>query len=127
MEGKKRIIVLQTFNNHIEANIIKTKLDAYGIPCFLSQENVTLLTTHLLSGGIRLHIFEEDQEQVVQLLTEEYIKAHEEDDLLKCPSCNSKRILDFSTKRFDPASLVKFILQLTKQHYCLDCEAEFNE
>ena len=68
MEEQEKIIVIQRFDNLIEANIIKTKLDAFGVPCFLSEENLTALTTHLLSGGIRLHIFEQDKDQVLQLL-----------------------------------------------------------
>jgi hypothetical protein len=39
MQDQNPIIVLQKFDNFIAANIIKAKLDAYGIPCFLSEEN----------------------------------------------------------------------------------------
>lgn len=127
MQDHSPIIVLQKFDNFIEANIIKAKLDAYGIPCFLSEENLTMLTTPILSGGIRLHIFERDKEQVVQLLTTESLKKSDEDDLTVCPYCKSRRILSPPDNRFDPASVVKFILQLTKRHYCLDCRREFDE
>jgi hypothetical protein len=127
MPDNNPIIVLQTFDSPIEANIIKAKLDAYGIPCFLSEEHLTALTTPLLSGGIRLHIFQHDKEQVVQLLTQESLRKSEEDDLMICPNCKSRRILTMSDDRFDPAAVVKFILQLTKRHYCLDCKTEFGE
>ena len=127
MSEENRIIVLQKFDSLIEANIVKTKLDAYGIPCFLSEENVTFLTTPLLSGGIRLHIFEQDKEQVIKLLLEESLqKAEETDDLVICPACRSKRILALSSEGFNLAAVVKFILQLTGRHYCLDCQTEFD-
>lgn len=126
MEEQEKIIVIQRFDNLIEANIIKTKLDAFGVPCFLSEENLTSLTTHLLSGGIRLHIFEQDKDQVLQLLVKDSMHKSEEDDLIHCPACRSRRILNMSSRRFEPAQVVRFILQLTKRHYCLECEAEFD-
>jgi hypothetical protein len=127
MQEQDPIIVFDTFNSLIEANIIKSKLDAFGIPCFLSEENLTFLTTPLLSGGIRLHIFEKDKEQAVEILVENFVHKSDENDLMVCPNCRSKRILDVSHDRFDPAKVVKYILQLSKRHYCLDCEAEFDQ
>jgi hypothetical protein len=126
MANNDRIIVIHSFNSPIEASIVKTKLDAYGIPCFLSEENLTHLTTPLLSGGVRLHIFERDIESVKSLMLEECLQKVEEDDLLRCPVCHSKRILSGSEKRFDPSSIAIFLLQVTKKHYCLDCETEFD-
>jgi hypothetical protein len=127
MEKSERIIVLQTFNNSIEANIIKSKLDAYGVPCFLTEEHLTALINPIISGGIKLHIFEKDRSQVLDLLTEDYVQKNEEDDFSKCPICNSKRILTFTDNRLEPAAVVKILLQLSKKHYCLDCEAEFDD
>jgi hypothetical protein len=126
MPDRDRIIVLQQFDNAIDANIIKAKLDAYGIPCFLSSENMTSLTTHFLSGGVRLHIFEQDREQVLQVLTEEVLHKSDEDDLVRCPRCRSKKVLTLAPDRFAPASVVKFMLQLDKSHYCVDCQNEFD-
>jgi hypothetical protein len=126
MAQESKIIVFDTFDSSIKANIIKSKLDAFGIPCFLSEENLTLLTTPLLSGGIRLHIFEQDATKALEILQQEFLQRSEEDDLLRCPHCRSKRILDVSRDGFDPAKVVKYILQLSKRHYCLDCEAEFD-
>jgi DNA-directed RNA polymerase subunit RPC12/RpoP len=105
---------------------VKAKLDAFGIPCFLSEENLTMLTTPILSGGIRLHLFEEDREQANEILLSGLIQKSDEDDLITCPNCRSKRILNVSREQFDPAKIVKYILQLSKRHYCLDCEAEFD-
>ena len=126
METPNRIIALFTFDDHIQANIIKTKLDAHGVPCFLSGENLTTLTTPFLTGGIRLHIFEEDRDRVIEVLADESMRKWEEDDLLSCPKCRSKRIITFSKSRMDPGYFVKLLLQLTKTHYCLDCETEFD-
>lgn len=62
MEKSDKIIVLKRFENAIEANIAKTKLDANDVPCFLTDENLANLypTQNLLAIGVSLHIFEND-------------------------------------------------------------------
>ena len=37
------IVVLMNFRESISANIVKNKLDAYGVPCFLTEENLSNL------------------------------------------------------------------------------------
>jgi hypothetical protein len=70
MEGEDKIIVFERFENVISANLAKTKLDAYGIPCFLSEENFGAIFPfkNELFGGVRLHIFEKDKEKVTEIL-----------------------------------------------------------
>jgi len=70
----EKIIVYRSFDTLIEANLAKTKLDAYGIPCFLSDENFSTwypFRTELFSG-VRLHIFENDKEAVDKVLEHEH-------------------------------------------------------
>lgn len=73
MPESEKIIIYHAFDNGIEANIAKTKLDAYGIPCFLTDENFTGLypLKNDLFPGVRLHIFEQDAEAVKTILEEE--------------------------------------------------------
>ena len=58
---------------HIKANIIKTKLDAYGIPCFLTGEHFLNLypIQNELFPGVRLYIFEKDAEKVTEVLRQD--------------------------------------------------------
>lgn len=126
MQEQDPIVVFETFNSAIDANIVKAKLDAFGIPCFLSQENLTTLITPILSGGIRLHVFERDRERAYEIMVSALMQKSDEDDLLCCPNCRSKRVLNISRDQFDPAKVVKYILKLSKRHYCLDCETEFD-
>lgn len=127
--AREDIIVFQKFDNLIEANIVKTKLDAYDIPCFLTEENLTHLTTHLLSGGIRLHIFKKDIERARHALAEVFLTKVENDELI-CPSCGSKKIFTHPAQQ-DQRNLnqhvVGFLLGLSRQYYCLDCGNEFDE
>ncbi|MGE0771128.1 MAG: hypothetical protein AB7K37_05410 [Cyclobacteriaceae bacterium] len=69
-ENNEKIIVFDRFENVISANLAKTKLDAYGIPCFLSEENFGSIFPfkNELFGGVRLHIFEKDKAQVDEIL-----------------------------------------------------------
>lgn len=73
MEQHEKIIIYSSFDNAIAANIAKTKLDAYGIPCFLTEENFTNLypLRNDIFPGVRLHIFEMDAEQAREVLKEE--------------------------------------------------------
>ena len=68
-----KIIVLKQFESTIDANIAKTKLDAYGIPCFLTDENLAGLypLPNMTSMQARIHVFENDREQALQILMEE--------------------------------------------------------
>jgi Putative prokaryotic signal transducing protein len=70
MDSSKKIVVFEAYDTTIQANLAKTKLDAYGIPCFLTDENFTGLypLRNDIFPGARLHIFEEDLEQVRELL-----------------------------------------------------------
>lgn len=79
MDEQDDIIVFQRFQNAIDANIIKTKLDAYGIPCFLSEENLANLypTLNLLSNGVRLHLFEKDIEWAKEVLKENNLSVND--------------------------------------------------
>ena len=70
MDQAEKIIIYAGFDNAIEANIAKTKLDAYGIPCFLTEENFTGLypLRNDIFPGVRLHIFERDFDQTKVVL-----------------------------------------------------------
>jgi hypothetical protein len=72
MEETEKIIIYTSFDNVIAANIAKTKLDAYGIPCFLTEENFTSLypLRNDIFPGVRLHVFERDFEQVKEILND---------------------------------------------------------
>lgn len=132
MEENDRIIVLRSYETPIEASLAKTKLDAYGIPCFLSEENIGNLypIQNPRFSGVRLHLFQKDAEHARQVLQETVTLA--EDDLTICPRCRSKRIeLDYSHKF--SSRLLKILVALTlgllppskKVYRCLDCEHEF--
>ena len=128
--GKNRIIVFQAFDTLIQANLVKTKLDAYGIPCFLSDENFVNLypIRNDIFPGIRLHIFENDAARVTEILSENL--ANEKGDGVKCPVCQSTRIsLANSRKGWAAwllASLLFTVLPQKRVFRCQTCDAEFD-
>lgn len=76
MEENNKIILFNKYDSVIEANLVKTKLDAYGIPCFLTNETVSSLYPLPFMKGIkgmevRLYIFEADEARVHEIVSED--------------------------------------------------------
>jgi hypothetical protein len=84
--SEEKIIVLRAFDTVVEANIAKTKLDAYGIPCFLTEEHMTALypIRNGIFPGARLHIFEKDSGQAKSILDDNQAQGY-----IECPRCGS--------------------------------------
>ncbi len=86
------IVVYRAFRDAISANIIKSKLDAYGIPCFLTEENLSNLypgANALMNSQVRLHLFRRDFETAEQILSHLVVV---DDTVVQCPRCGSTDI-----------------------------------
>lgn len=124
-----KIIVFREYENSIDAHVAKTKLDAYDVPCFLTQENLnTLMAQNPFLFRIKLHIFEKDTVQVRKVLDELF----DYDTPITCPHCGSSEIIYAeSRKGFNKFAAVAFSILLhlpmkaKKVHHCLDCKTEF--
>lgn len=68
-----KIVVYRTFENPMEANIVKSRLLDAGFECFLSGENVALVypVFNTSISGVQLHVFEKDVHAIDQFLTED--------------------------------------------------------
>ncbi len=71
MKDQQKTVVLKEFNTSTEANIVKSMLEANGIPCFLSNEN-SVFTPGFFSASstVLLHVMEEDFEKASSLLNQ---------------------------------------------------------
>jgi len=125
-----KIIVFESYDTVMEANLVKTKLDAYGLPCFLSDENFVGLypIRNELFPGVRLHIFEKDRERVNEILGDQHPG---ETEALHCPFCQSIHVKMESTKTGLLPDLVATImnglfLHPKKAYRCEDCLKEFD-
>lgn len=129
MEENDQIIVFRKYDSSIDANLAKTKLDAHGIPCFLTEENLTNLypLQNLLLFGVRLHIFSSDLQSAEGVLNDTI-----QDRTLICPACRSHNLtFQFSEKlsanvpRLILAFLSMAIQPSRKVYRCQDCHREF--
>lgn len=129
MKKKDKIVVFREYETSIDANVAKTKLDAYGVPCFLTQEHMnTLMAQNPLLFTIKLHIFEQDTRQAQEVLDEQF----DYDTPVSCPNCESIEIVySESRKGFNKFAAQAFSILLhipmspKKVHHCLDCKLEF--
>jgi hypothetical protein len=60
--SENKIVKLSEYDLAIDANLAKTKLDAYGVPCYLTHEHMANLYPMGTSFGISvaLMVFESD-------------------------------------------------------------------
>jgi DNA-directed RNA polymerase subunit RPC12/RpoP len=129
-ESEDKIIVFESYDTVMSANLVKTKLDAYGIPCFLSDEHFVGLypIRNELFPGVRLHIFEKDQARVKEILTEQ--KGDIETEELRCPYCRSANINMVPSKKGFLTNIVTSLLlglfiHPIKRYHCQDCQKLF--
>ena len=125
-EPDDKIIVFDAYDTVVAANLVKTKLDAFGIPCFLTDENFVGLypIRNEVFPGIRLHIFEKDKAQVKEILKDEIAIER------ACPVCRSTDIV-YEPGRKGIATyviseiLMGLFLPVKKVYRCEDCKREF--
>ena len=63
------LITLKTFDNSIDANMLRCQLELEGIQSYLKDEN-TITTNPLYNlalGGIKLQVFEQDQHYYLEM------------------------------------------------------------
>lgn len=127
---KDDIIVFRHYDTVIDANIAKTKLDAYGIPCFLTEENMSNLYPGqpFLAFKVRLHLFAKDEEKAHGILEDQTQMSTDSDHSSRCPKCHSLRITrDFPKEESDSLTNLFFgvLFPHRKVNHCLDCDNEF--
>jgi hypothetical protein len=132
METTNEIIVYASFDSAIEGSLAKAKLDAFGIPCFLTEENMSALYPGQQNFAIqvRLHVFKKDIEEVSGILMN-VASTHDATDLA-CPKCSSRKIEREFPKRLllEPISSIVVMFfgvffPEKKVSHCLDCDNEF--
>ena len=72
MNDAEKLVVAETFPTAILAGMAKAKLDAYGIPCMLTGEEIAALYPMAIGGfaEVRLMVFEEDLARAREILQE---------------------------------------------------------
>lgn len=127
-EEQDKIIVFRKFETPIDANLAKTKLDAHGIPCFLTEENIATLYTgqSFQLFGVRLHLFDKDAKLAAEILNDQVITEPH-----ICPRCKSQNVvIEYSRNFFSLlatilSGLFVSLMPNKKVFRCQDCGNEF--
>ena len=66
------IVTFETYYDPMLAEIIRTKLDANGIPCFLTDENMGSIypAYNQGGGGIKLKVFARDVDKCREIIAD---------------------------------------------------------
>ncbi len=131
MNTEEQIVIFREFDSVIQANIIKSKLDAFDIPCFLSEESLANLypSMPILSIGVRLHVFQKDIVQANAILEEQNLSISEGSEM--CPHCGSSHIENEDSNRINRMIKKTFAFifgswfSFPEKNKCLRCGEEF--
>ncbi|HEX2953395.1 MAG TPA: DUF2007 domain-containing protein [Bacillota bacterium] len=88
MKMTGNIVTLATFIWPYEAHLLRMRLEAYGIPCFVGDENIVILNWSLSNAvwGVKVLIKSEDLAEAKQILEMEPTVVE------KCPECSSPNV-----------------------------------
>ncbi len=79
MNTDDKIVTFESYYDPMLAHIIRTRLEANGISCFVSDENTITAQPfyNQAIGGIKLNIFEEDLDKCWEILADDTISAYQ--------------------------------------------------
>lgn len=125
-----KLVTLKTFDDIIDLQIMKTKLEDIGITTYIFDENVNSLYKLNTSaiGGFRLQISESDLSDAIRFLNEENnIKIID-----NCPNCDSINIENLKKSFWNIKTIFNLLIALLflsetpkESKICKDCGTEF--
>ena len=145
MPSPDSVVFLESFYEPMAANLARTRLEAAGIPCFLSNENlVSIMPLYSpITGGVRLHVRQGDAAAAFEILHDEQVPLATSPDVAsfaadapdpvtpRCPRCGSSDVAygaaTHNTYGFW-SSLLSVLLRFPvrgKRYHCFHCGNEF--
>ena len=139
MEKYDRIVTFETYYDPILAEIIKGKLEANSIACYLADENMSIIMPiyNQAIGGVKIRVFERDLEKAKLIIAEDDNLETEEETVAEnevvCPYCDSTnaRYGDATENRYHLVAIVIAFLFMTFPFYarrtwhCFNCGKDF--
>jgi len=126
------ILILNAYNNYVDAHIARGVLEEEGIHCWLQDENTLTIDPILTNavGGIKVMVRKEDAQKAWDIL--ERIKQ-EQKAAVTCPKCGSHNTEKVSTPRkpmnwlsaITTFFLGEYAIAVDMMHHCFDCGHEF--
>jgi hypothetical protein len=147
MPSPATIVLLDSFHEPMAAHVARTRLEAAGIPCFLSNENLVSLNPLLspIVGGVRLHVRQEDLEEARQLLQNQVVPPAQEPDVAsfaadapdpttpRCPRCGSADVAYGAATKGGARNWFYLLLSVLlryplrgRRYHCFHCGNEFD-
>jgi Putative prokaryotic signal transducing protein len=125
-------VILQSFNNYMDAHLLMGRLESEGIECWLQDENTVTINPVWTNavGGIKLMVKKEDAVLARQIFWE--IETNRK-QAVECPKCKGHNIELVSSPR-KPSNWITAIFTYlfggyaigTEQvNHCFDCGNEF--
>ena len=121
---------LATFDNSLTANMLKTKLESEGIPCFLNNENFTNMMPfyfNMLGSGVKIMAPTAQLERANEI-------AKIDSGQLTCPNCGSTKIqneVERTTNKLKLALIAIFLVlpigNLLNNYTCENCGHKFKK
>jgi len=130
-----KLVTLASFDNAIDAHLLRSKLENEEIPCFIFDENMITLNplNNIIVGGIKVKVMEEDlnaAQQIVNHISAQPIRNND-GTFLACPNCGSSHI----TPGVKTTNLFGFIfwilmlgqypLNMKNKYLCQQCKKVF--
>lgn len=143
MQQDDKIITFETYHDPMLAHIIRTRLEANNIPCFIEDDHLSGLNPlyNQSVGAIKLKIFERDLEACKAILAEdseiqpvEHFEIDPETEIaIVCPYCASGNVNRIEPNESRPGwvntlySFFAFIWPFysPNQWHCLNCRHDF--
>ncbi|MDF2433519.1 MAG: hypothetical protein JWP44_3150 [Mucilaginibacter sp.] len=139
MNTDDKIITFESYYDPMLAHIVRSRLEANGISCFIADEN-TIGANPLYNqavGGIKIKIFERDLQRCREILATEG-DLHEQDHFeiddetntyVVCPFCASTNVSNISAD--NESGLLDSFINLVnpfnsqKNWHCNNCQQDF--
>jgi len=144
MSTDDNIVTFESYYDPMLAHIVRTRLEANGIPCFIADENTIGSLNPIYTntaGGVKLKVFERDIQKCREILAAEgdlhEQDHHEVDDenntYVVCPYCGSTNISNISAEKEKGQwsevldSIVNLVnpFQSQKNWHCNNCRQDF--
>ena len=145
MAGPDSVVFLESYYEPMAANLARTRLEAAGIPCFLSNENlVSIMPLYSpITGGVRLHVHRHNAEAALAILQTEAMPPATGPDLAsfaadapdpdtpRCPRCGSSDVAWGAATRNTYGfweSVLSVLLRYPvrgRRYHCFHCGNEF--
>ena len=125
-------VILQSFNNYMDAHLLMAKLESEDIECWLQDENTVTINPIWTNavGGIKLLVTKKDFGRAYEIFRE---VENNRKQAVECPKCKGHNIELVSTPRkaanWFSAILTFFLgdyaMSVDKVNHCFDCGNEF--